>query len=87
MNKHEVILDMRKDKILFVFERCEHDDNKVSSSKNLSFLSIISSDDIERSLKSIVKDESDEESFNMNSSKDIKKRLTSIFRALKEKMI
>ena len=87
MNKHEVILDMRKDKILFVFERCEHDDNKVSSSKNLSFLSIISSDDIERSLKSIVKDESDEESFNMNSSKDIKKRLTSTLKTFKEKMI
>ena len=41
MNKHEVILDMRKDKILFVFERYKHDDNKILLSENLSFLSII----------------------------------------------
>ena len=82
-----MILDMRKDKMLFVSERCEHDDNKILLSKNLSFLSITSFNNIKRLFKLIAKNESDEESFNMNSSKDIKKRLTSIFRALKEKMI
>ena len=81
-----MVFDMRKDKMLFVFERCEHDDNKILLSENLSFLSIISFDNIKRSLKFIAKNKSDEESFNINSSKDIKKRLTSIFRAFKKKM-
>ena len=38
MNKHKVILDMLKDKILFMFERCEYDDNKTLAFENLSFL-------------------------------------------------
>ena len=76
---------MRKDKILFVFERCEHDDNKVSTIKNLSFLSIISSVII-ISFKFTVKD-SDEESSNVNPSKDTRKRSTSTFKTFKEKMI
>ena len=42
MNKHEIIFDMFKDKILFVFKRCEYDDNKVSTAEDLLFLSIIS---------------------------------------------
>ena len=89
MNKYEVILDMLKNKILFVFERCEHDDNKISITKDLLFLSIIPFVIIIRPLKLIVKNESDEDSFDMNYSKDIsnRKRLISIFRALKEKMI
>ena len=37
-----MVLDMRKDKILFIFERYKYDDNKVSISENLSFLSIVS---------------------------------------------
>ena len=78
---------MRKNKMLFVFERYKYDNNKVSSLENFSFLSITSFDNIERSLKFIIKDKSDEESFNINSSKDIKKRITSTFRALKKKMI
>ena len=85
MNKYEVILDMRKNKILFVFKRCEYDDNKVLTIENLSFLSIISSVIITL-LKSIVEN-SDEESSDMNSSKNTRKRLTSTFKALKEKMI
>ena len=87
MNKHEVILNMRKDKMLFIFKRYKHNDNKILSPKNLSFLSIISFNNIERSLKFIIKDESNEESFNMNSLKDIKKKSTSTLRALKKKMI
>ena len=30
---------MLKDKILFMFKRCEYDDNKILTFKNLSFLS------------------------------------------------
>ena len=78
---------MRKDKILFIFERCEHDDNKVSTSENLSFLSITSFIVIIRSFKSIVKDKSNKDDFDMNSSRDIRKRSTSTFKTFKEKMI
>ena len=42
MNKYEVIFDMRKDKILFVFKRYKYDDNKILASEDLSFLPIIS---------------------------------------------
>ena len=82
-----MIFDMRKDKVLFVFKRYKHDDNKILLLENLSFLSIISFNNIKRLFKFIVKNESDEESFNMNSSKDIKKRSTSTLRAFKKKMI
>ena len=41
MNKYEIIFDIFKNKILFVFKRCEYNNNKISISKNLSFLSII----------------------------------------------
>ena len=85
MNKYEVIFDMRKNKILFVFKRYKYNDNKVLASENLSFLSITLSIMI-TFFKLTVKN-SNEESFDINSSKDIKKRLTSIFRALKKKMI
>ena len=80
-----MIFDMRKNKVLFVFERYKHNNNKVLISENLSFLSIISFIVITL-FKSIVKN-SDEESFDINSSKDIKKRLTSTLRAFKKKMI
>ena len=40
MNKYEVIFDMRKDKMLFIFERCKYDDNKILISEDLLFLSI-----------------------------------------------
>ena len=62
---------MRKNKMLSISERCEYNDNKISTSENFSFLSIISFIVI-ISFKFIVKN-SDEESFDMNSSKDIKK--------------
>ena len=85
MNKHEIIFDMRKNKMLFVFKRYKYNDNKVSASENLSFLSIISFIVI-TSLKFTVKN-SNEKSFDVNFSKDIKKRLTSTLRAFKKKMI
>ena len=78
---------MRKDKMLFIFERCEHDDNKVSISENLSFLLIISFIVITRSFKFIVKNELNEDNFDVNSSKNIRKKSTSIFKTFKKKMI
>ena len=78
-----MVFDIRKNKMLFVSERYKHNDNKVLALKNLSFLSIISFIII-TFFKSIIKN-LDEESFDMNSSKDIKKRLTSTLRALKKK--
>ena len=85
MNKHEVIFDMRKDKMLFVSKRYKYNDNKVLISENLSFLLIISFIII-TFFKFIVKN-SDEESFDVNFSKDIRKRLTSTLKTLKKKMI
>ena len=76
---------MRKNKMLFDFKRYKYNDNKVSAFKNLSFSSITSFIVI-TFFKFIVKN-SDEESFDMNSSKDIKKRLTSTFKTFKKKMI
>ena len=78
---------MRKDKILFIFKRCEYDDNKVLTSENLSFLSIISSIVIIQPFKLIVKNKSNEDDFDVNFSKDIKKRSTSILRTFKKKTI
>ena len=80
---------MLKNKILFVFKRCEYDNNKVSIAKNLSFLSIISFIVITRSFKLIVKNESDEDNFDINHLKDVlnRKRSTSTPKAFKEKMI
>ena len=85
MNKYEIIFDMRKNKMLFVFERYKYNDNKVSTSENLSFLSITSFIII-IFFKSIAKN-LDEESFDINFSKDVRKRLISILRAFKKTMI
>ena len=85
MNKHEVVFDMRKNKILFIFKRYEYDDNKVLAIEDLSFLSIISFIII-TSLKFIAEN-LDEESFDVNSSKDMRKRSIFIFKAFKEKLI
>ena len=74
---------MRKNKMLFVFKRYKYNDNKVSTSENLSFLSIILFIII-ISFKFIVKN-SNEESFDVNSSKDIKKKSTSTLKAFKKK--
>ena len=95
MNKYEVILDMLRDKILFLSKRCDHDDNKISTSKDLSFLSIILFIVITRPPKFIVKNDSNENNFDINHSKDVlnkkestsRKRSISIFRTLKENKI
>ena len=84
MNKHEVVFDMFKDKILFLFERYNYDDNKISASKDLSFLSITSFVVITRSLKLIIENDSNENNFDMNHSKDVsnKKESTSRKRSI-----
>ena len=78
---------MRKDKMLFVFKRYKHNDNKILISKNLSFLSTISFVIIIRFFKFTIKNKLNEDDFDINSLKDIKKRSTSTFKALKKKMI
>ena len=88
MNKHKVVLDMLKNKILFLFKRYNYDNNKILATKDLSFLST-SFVIIIRPFKSIVENDSNENNFDMNHSKDVsnKKKLTSILKAFKEKKI
>ena len=89
MNKYKIVLDMLKNKMLFVFKRCEHDDNKILAFKNLSFLSKTPFIIITRSFKFITKNKSNEDSFDMNHFKNIsnKKRSILTFKTFKEKMI
>ena len=82
-----MILDMRKDKILFIIKRYKYNDNKISAPENLSFLSIILSVVIIQPPKPIAKNKSNEDDFDMNSSKDIKKKSTSTLKTFKKKMI
>ena len=71
MNKYKVVLDILKDKILFVFKRCEHNDNKILTFENLSFLLKTSFIIIIRLFKFIVKNESNKDNFDMNHFKNI----------------
>ena len=67
MNKHKVIFDIFKNKILFLFKRCDYDNNKILTSKDLSFLSITSFIIITRSFKFIVKNNLNENNFEITS--------------------
>ena len=89
MNKYEVVLDMFRNKILFFSERCDHDDNKISTSKDLSFLPNVSFVVIIRPFKPIVENDSNENIFDMNHSKDVfnRKRSISTLKTLKEMKI
>ena len=78
-----MILDIKKNKILFISKRYKYNDNKVLTFENLSFLSITSFIII-TFLKFIVEN-SNEENSNVNSSKDTKKRSTFIFKTFKKK--
>ena len=80
---------MLKDKMLFIFKRCEHDDNKALTFKNLSFLSKTLFVIIIRSFKSIIKNKSNENNFDIIYSKNIlnKKRSILTFKTFKEKII
>ena len=72
-----------------MFKRCEYNNNKISTFKNLSFLSKTSFVIITRSFKSIVENESNKNNFDINHFKDIlnKKKSTLIFRTFKKKII
>ena len=80
---------MFKNKILLFFKRCDYDNNKILISKDFSFLSITLSIIITRSFKFIVKNDSNENSFDINYSKNVlnKKRSILIFRTFKKKKI
>ena len=80
-----MVFDMRKDKILFIIKRCEHNNNKVSAIENLSFLSIISF--IIITLLKLTVENSNEENSNVNPSKNTRKKSTSTLKTFKEKMI
>ena len=77
---------MFRNKILFLFKRCDHNNNKILTSKDLSFLSNASFVIIIRSFKIIIKNDSNENNFDINHSKNVfnKKRSTSILRAFKK---
>ena len=94
MNKYKVVLDMLKNKILFLFKRCDYNNNKILTSKDLSFLSTTLFIIITRSFKLIIKNDLNENNFDINYSKNVskkkltnKKRSTSIFKAFKENKI
>ena len=89
MNKYEVILDMFRNKILFLFKRCDHNNNKISTSKDFSFLSNALFVVIIRSFKFIVENNSNENNFDINYSKNAfnRKRLISILKIFKEMKI
>ena len=89
MNKYKVVFDMFKDKILFLFKRYNHNNNKILTSKDLSFLSNALFIIIIRSFKFIVENDSNENNFDINYSKNVfnKKKSTSTFRAFKEMKI
>ena len=78
---------MLKNKMLFVLERCEYNDNKISIFKNLSFLSKTLFVVITRFFKFIIKNESNENNFDINHLKNIlnKKRSISTFKTFKKK--
>ena len=89
MNKHKIILDILKNKMLFIFKRCEHNNNKTLALKNLSFLLKTPPIIITRPFKSIIKNESNKNNFDIHHFKDISNKKKSIltFKAFKEKMI
>ena len=89
MNKYKVVFDMLKNKMLFIFERYEYDDNKTSTLENLSFLSKTSFIIIIRPFKFIVKNESNKNNFDINYFKNIlnRKRSISTFKIFIKKMI
>ena len=80
---------MLKNKLLFIFKRCDYNDNKMSLLKNYSFLLIISFVIIIRSFKFIIKNKLNENDFNIEYIKNIlnKKKLILIFKVFKKKMI
>ena len=84
MNKHEVVLDMLKDKILFFFKRCDYNNNKILISKDLLFLSNALFVIIIRLFKLIIENDSNENNFDILKNVFNKKRSTLTLKTLKE---
>ena len=80
---------MFKNKILFLFKRWNYNNNKILTSKDLSFLSTTSFVIIIRSFTCIIENDSNENNFDINYSKNVsnKKRLTLTLKTFKEKKI
>ena len=72
--------------MLFIFKRCEYNDNKTLAFKNLSFLLKTLFIIIIRSFKSIAKNKSNKNNFDINHFKNIsnKKRSISTFKIFKK---
>ena len=89
MNKYKIVFDIFKNKMLFIFKRCEYDNNKALTFKNLSFLSKTLFVIIIRFFKFIVKNKSNKNNFDINHFKNIsnKKRSTLTFKIFKKKII
>ena len=87
MNKYEIILDILKDKMLFIFKRCEYNDNKALIFKNLSFLLKTSFVVITRFSKFIIKNKSNKNNFDIDYFKNIsnRKRSTLTLKIFKKK--
>ena len=75
--------------MLFIFKRYKYNNNKILVFKKLSFLLKTLSIIIIRPLKSIIKNESNENNFDINYFKDIlnKKKSISTFKTFKKKII
>ena len=73
--------------MLFIFKRYKYNNNKILAFKDLSFLLIILFVIIIRSFKFIIKNESNEDNFDINYFKNIsnKKRLILTFKTFKKK--
>ena len=80
---------MLKDKMLFIFKRYKYNNNKTLIFKNLLFLSKTLFVIIIRFFKSIIKNKSNKNNFDINHFKNISNKKKSIltFKAFKEKMI
>ena len=65
---------MLKNKLLFIYKRCNYNKNKILLLKNLLFLLIISFIIIIRSFKSIIKNELNEDNFDTKFIKNISKK-------------
>ena len=86
MNKHKVVLDIFKNKILFLFKRYDYNNNKILTLKDLSFLSTTSFIIITRPFEFIIKNNSNENNFDINYSKNVfnRKKSISTLKAFKE---
>ena len=89
MNKYKIVLDILKDKMLFIFKRYKYNNNKTLIFENLSFLLKTSFIIIIRSLKFIVKNESNKNNFDINYFKNTlnKKKSILTFKTFKKKII